>query len=484
MIWNKIYNPLTNKKESINSKVGKETLLKYIHYGIGCGKKNTIKRKVQKKTPANKCDNLKRYKQPKCTDVKICKWIPSKGCFPYDTVATVLKPSEKSPKPGKKPTKRVLKIKPRKKQRITSKISKTDTPNKLNIVKNLKIMINNVYAKKDPAAPFKTRSYSKAIKALSEFDGEITSPELAQQILLDFGFKNPKKIIVKISEILNTGSLDEADMALVNPIVIAVGNLTKVYDIGYKKAIELYDKHSITTLEQLKKAQKKAELEEEPMRILHNKQQLGLKYHDDLQLRIPRAEMIAYEKYLLAIASELETDPGAPPSQKIDIELSINGSYRRNLPSSGDIDVLVTGSDAAMARKKLIKVLKQNRFIIADLANGKKKYMGISKLPGYSTNRHIDIIHSERECYAFSVLYFTGSGGFNTKMRGIANKQGYSLNEYRMSHKATKKPVTLLEIQDKIGKDTFETEEDIFDFLGMDYIEPADRLNITPGKNL
>ena len=73
------------------------------------------------------------------------------------------------------------------------------------------------------------------------------------------------------------------------------------------------------------------------------------------------------------------------------------------------------------------------------LANGKKKFMGISKLPQYSTHRHIDIIDTSVQEYAFAQLYFTGSAGFNAKMRNIALKKGYSLNEYRLSYKITKK---------------------------------------------
>lgn len=369
----------------------------------------------------------------------------------------------------KKPTRPAPKLK-------SAKVKIINTPNKVNIVKNFKIMINYVYAIQDPAAGFKARGYSEAIKALSEFDGEITSLDLAHKVLIDYGFKNPKKMLSKIDEIIKTKQLKEANKAITNPLVKAVNNLTKVYSVGYKNAIKLYNNHGITTVDELKIAHRKAVKENNSSRLLHGKQQLGLKFYDDLILRIPRKEMQEYEKYLLKAADIVGT------KLKMKIVLSINGSYRRNLPTSGDIDVLITADNPSLARNELIEFLKENNIIIADLANGKKKYMGVTKIPGFSHNRHMDIIQSDKESYAFSVLYFTGSGGFNAKMRAIANERGYSLNEYRLIHKTNKKPVTKDEIKDKIGKTMFESEEDIFKFLDMKYVFPKDRINLTPGK--
>jgi DNA polymerase (family 10) len=59
-------------------------------------------------------------------------------------------------------------------------------------------------------------------------------------------------------------------------------------------------------------------------------------------------------------------------------------------------------------------------------------------------------------------LYFTGSYEFNEKMRGIAKRQGYKLNEYGL-YKGEK----LIQIY---------CEKDVFDILGMNYLEPKDRL--------
>ena len=202
----------------------------------------------------------------------------------------------------------------------------------------------------------------------------------------------------------------------------------------------------------------KKEFKKDPS-ILHNKQQIGLKYFTDLQKRIPRKEMLDYETLLKQV------DPS--------LKLSINGSFRRGAKTSGDIDVLINGTQKN--RNDFIKVLKESGNMVETLANGKKKFMGIIKLPNYKTYRNIDIIASDDKSFPFGVLYFTGSAKFNTEMRNIALAQGYSLNEYDFTHKGTKKPLTKREIFEKIGKEQFENENDIFKFLNMKYVKPQDR---------
>ena len=68
--------------------------------------------------------------------------------------------------------------------------------------------------------------------------------------------------------------------------------------------------------------------------------------------------------------------------------------------------------------------------------------------------------------YPFAILYFTGSGEFNVRMREDALKQGYTMNEYSIKHSDSG------EIVDK----TFHTECEIFKFLGYEYLNPEDRL--------
>ena len=194
--------------------------------------------------------------------------------------------------------------------------------------------------------------------------------------------------------------------------------------------------------------------------------------------KIPRSEIDVYNTILYDTIQSLRVELNNPT-----IHMSINGSYRRGKSKSGDIDVLITGEgDTSQIRKKFIQKLSKKHILIETLANGKKKFMGISKLPHYSTHRHIDIIDTSLCEYAFAQLYFTGSAGFNAKMRNIALQKGFSLNEYRLSYKTTKKPVEDEEFMKKLGQFYCKTEKDIFRFLDIEFVEPTERKDIILSK--
>jgi len=347
----------------------------------------------------------------------------------------------------------------------TDKTMSLSIENKQRVISNFKIMINKVNAHDDKAGAFKVREYSDTIKAVEEYDGSLETLVDAEEMLISYGKKTPSKTLNKIEEILTKGYLQDAEDAKTDPLVQAVTNLTTVYSIGNKKAISLYNGYGITTIDQLKSLVKK------DSKVLHAKQSIGLQYYDNLNDRIPRHEIVEYEKILIKTAQKID------PS----IKLSINGSYRREMVTSGDIDVMISSPISGM-RKKLLDSLFDLGIIVETLANGQKKFMGISTLPGSDKFRHIDIIETSPEEYAFGVLYFTGSGGFNVKMRRHALNLGYSLNEYTLSDSKTKIPVESTVIKKTIGKSFFETEEDIFKFLGMEYVLPKYRNNVTSSK--
>ena len=54
---------------------------------------------------------------------------------------------------------------------------------------------------------------------------------------------------------------------------------------------------------------------------------------------------------------------------------------------------------------------------------------------------------------------------FNAKMRGLTLEKGLSMNEYSLKDNETK----------KIIDHKFIKEKDIFDYLGMDWVEAVDR---------
>lgn len=333
---------------------------------------------------------------------------------------------------------------------------------KKELIRQFEIMIYKVNSDNDKNAVFRVKQYVDIIKILDNYPKPLVSDlEDIKKWIIDSGKKNPAKILVKINEFIQKGYFDEAKEAMENPRVKSVMNLTKIYGVGPAKAKELYEEYNIVTVEEL------VELVRQNKFVLNDKQRIGIEYFYDLQERIPRSEMDEYYSIVLDVCKKISPE----------IKMSINGSYRRGLVTSGDIDVLITSNDGKSEtyRKKIRDALIKIGVIREVLADGNKKFMGITKLSDSHKARHLDLMNTDSETFPFAQLYFTGSGSFNAMMRHNALELGYTLNEYSLRDKITKSPIKNEVILSKIGKDVFETEMDIFKFLDMDYVEPENR---------
>lgn len=162
----------------------------------------------------------------------------------------------------------------------------------------------------------KHNAYRKAAQAISNLDYRLENGKEAKK-LPGVG----EKIAQKIDEILETGQLKKLDTIRSDDTTAAVNSLTRVAGIGPAKARELYNQ-GITTIDMLKKHPDK----------LTKAQNIGLRYVDDFEKRIPRAEIKQLEHKIRKRAKHLDKK----------YIITVCGSYRREAESSGDIDILVT----------------------------------------------------------------------------------------------------------------------------------------------
>jgi len=288
---------------------------------------------------------------------------------------------------------------------------------------------------------FKSRAYKKAQETIMSYTGDITNPNQLKG-LPGIG----ETIIEKLNEYVNTGTIKLLEREKNNPINI----LANVYGIGAVKAKELVDA-GVKTIAELKERQDK---------LLNETQKIGLKYYDDIMRRIPRSEIEEYDQLFSADFQKVAS---------VDSRFEIVGSYRRGAADSGDIDMIITSTDKNVF-KNFIDMLIQQKIILEVLARGPTKCLVIAKLPGKEYARRVDFLYAKPEEYPFSVLYFTGSKGFNTVMRGRALELGYSLNEHELSKMEGKKK------GEKVSH-IFRDEKDIFDFLGLVYKTPVERVD-------
>lgn len=326
------------------------------------------------------------------------------------------------------------------------------------LIEQIKHEIDNSVDKKEKQVnSFRLRQIQNVLNIIKKYPTKIKSGEELKEIK-GVG----KNSIDRINEILKKGKLKEIKLKKKSKKELEyIENLEKVINIGRQKAIELVRDNNIKSIEELKEAHKSGKI------ILNDKILLGLKYFDKFKQNIPREEITKTELFL---KEEL---------LKIDKELFliVCGSYRRLKKTSNDIDILITHPKIkTLSQLKNSKInylvefvlhLKSIKFLKDDLTdkNYTNKYMGFSK---YKKNpiRRIDIRYVPTESYYSALLYFTGSGNFNKKMRELAISLGYKLNEYG-----------LFKIEDdKQIRVKVKSEKEIFYKLGMEYLDPEDRL--------
>ena len=290
--------------------------------------------------------------------------------------------------------------------------------------------------------PFRARAYHNAAETIMLYQEPITD---IKQLKGKPGIG--KTIMEKFNEYLTTGKLKTLERAKGDPLYL----FPKIYGIGPKKAKQLVEA-GVTTL---------AELRERQDELLNTNQKLGLKYFEDIEKRIPRAEINEYSDILADVFSRLK---------HVGSRFEIVGSYRRGAKDSGDIDIIVTNdqNDSSIFNK-FIEALQKRGIIIQILTKGKTKSMVMGQLPG-ETPRRLDFMYASPAEYSFAILYFTGSKSVNVVMRQRALDLGYSMNEHGLYKMNGKKKGPRLDVM-------FPTERSIFEFLGLEYKKPTERID-------
>jgi NAD-dependent DNA ligase/DNA polymerase/3'-5' exonuclease PolX len=287
--------------------------------------------------------------------------------------------------------------------------------------------------------PFRARAYQKAQETIMAYPNDILSPD-------DLKGKSGigTTIIEKLNEYVQTGTLQILEKEKNNPVNI----FTEVYGIGPKKAKELVNQN-ITSIPQLRENQQ----------LLNDIQKVGLFYYEDILERIPRSEI---EEYKTIFENKF-------PKGR-DEKMEIVGSYRRGAESSGDIDVIITSNNPNVFVKFIDNLIK-DKIILNVLSRGPTKCLVITKIHNaVEKARRVDFLYTTQEEFPFAILYFTGSKIFNTIMRNVALEKGYTMNEHGINKMEAKKK------GEKVNR-TFTSEADIFNFLGLEYKAPNERID-------
>jgi DNA polymerase beta len=344
--------------------------------------------------------------------------------------------------------------------------------------------------KETNAITFKIRNYYKVIKSLESFNLDEIEKSDELKELPGIG----KGTLTRIDEIINKGILEEGHQEISDQdkqTAKKIEDLLTVTGIGPSRASELNNEG--ITLDMLLTDYKDHQEEGELIKKLTHHQIIGIKYYHQFMKRIKRSTITKIDKKIQKLLASYETLDKDDTTSKVkkgkknkDLGMIavICGSYRRGLPSSGDIDLLVSGKteqdDKNFDLINFVKYLTEEGLITDHLTEkGTTKFMGVCE-DGY----RLDIRFIPHESFGAALMYFTGSKTFNTLVRTEALKLGYTLEEYGLypliSEKDdgdVKKKITHSHQHMKGEKIPCPTEETIFDILKIDkkYLDPVNR---------
>ena len=320
----------------------------------------------------------------------------------------------------------------------------------LKIFKEILYFHESLGKKGNSSTKFRIDSYRKALKSIENFKNPIYN----SNNIKDLPFIG-KSFCEKVNLISKNGTLNIYENIKKNITSNSIKLFQKIWGIGPEQA-RLIVNNNIFTIKELKIAIKNNKIN------LSDQQLIGLKYYNDLNKRIPRVEITYYTNIIKNLI------------ENKNIKIFNAGSYRIGKKYSGDIDLIISykNYDINKLKELFYNSLKNKNIIIETLSSGIQKSIYIIKNPINSENninlkyyRKIDVAYVEEKYVPWYLLYFGSSRDFSKKIRNIASKQGYKLNEKGIYYKNSGERVDFNPLKEK----------DIFKYLNIEYIPPEKR---------
>jgi DNA polymerase (family 10) len=299
----------------------------------------------------------------------------------------------------------------------------------------------------DGAIVHRVLAYRNAAKAIR--DSAVSVAEMSRQGRAQELAGVGKTIAEKIEVLMETGSIPAADK-LKAKFPVGLLEVTRVPGLGAKKVRKLYDELGVESLDQLKEAAEAHRLRDLPG--------FGAKAEQNILDSIaalaesgPRGRVVLSRA--LEVAIELRDALREHPASD---RVEIAGSARRLADSCKDLDIVATATDP----QALAEAFSQMSLIEAA---GKPGSAGVRA----STNNglSVDLRIVPPENFGNLLQHFTGSKQHNEALRADAVRRGLHVSEYGVKVDATGETHACA------------TEEEVYELLGMEYIEPELREN-------
>ena len=288
--------------------------------------------------------------------------------------------------------------------------------------------------------PFKARAYEKAARAVGGYHADVATMDLKAILAIP---NVGKSIGEKIHEYLTTGQIQALE-DLREQIPDGVRQLLSVPGLGPKKAMVVYRELGIASVDELLDAVQDHRLAE--------LRGFGEKTEENVRRGI-RQVRESGGRVLISLAMDLAEELLAElePMREV-LRASYAGSLRRMAESIGDIDLLVASEDPAPVMERFTTLPVVDRV----LAHGETKSSVTT-----SKGLQVDLRVIAPDVWGAALIYFTGSKAHNIRIREMAVRKGLKLSEYGLFEAASGELIVA------------ETEEDVYERLGLPYIEPT-----------
>ncbi|TLD25163.1 hypothetical protein PspLS_05799 [Pyricularia sp. CBS 133598] len=331
------------------------------------------------------------------------------------------------------------------------------------------------------------RAYSTAIASLAAYPYSLTTHIEVQRLP---GCN--EKIAVLYQEWKHTGKIKEVEEAAQDPRLKVLGEFHATWGVGDTTAREWYNK-GWRNLD---------DVVEYGWESLTRVQQIGVKYYNELQLKIPRDEVEKIADVVLQHAKKIKSG----------FQMVIVGGYRRGKAESGDVDLILSHPDESATDRfvtTLVDSLSDSDYVTHTLSysvkNSERGQMpvgwkgsapkppgsGFDTLdkalvvwqepkPGMKKNpnphRQVDIIISPWKTAGCAVLGWTSGTTFQRDMRKYCKeKLNLKFDSSGIRSRADGRWVDL-ESRDGIpAPDMLTAERRVFDGLKLEWRPPTER---------
>jgi DNA polymerase (family 10) len=295
---------------------------------------------------------------------------------------------------------------------------------------------------------FRIRSYRNGATAVEGYPERITDilrdPERKVTDIPGIG----KGLANVLLEIVERGSCERRDL-LLEKFPPGALEFLKIQGLGPKSIALIFEHFQIGTIDELERL-----CQEQKLRALPR---MGARLEEKVLRSIAQYRMRT-GRYLLSYAENMAAELIAELRQVPGVEaITTAGSLRRGRETVGDLDLLVTGPEAAAALDRFVAYPRVQEVLV----RGENKASATVGREGLQ----VDVRALPPHSFGAAMQYFTGSKDHNVAIRTRAVKMGLKLSEYG-----------LFRVADDV-KVAGETEEGVYQALGLPWIPPELREN-------